>query len=169
MAVLNWGAPTIDYIKAKNGKPDTTGDTWHTFGDIVEGTTTLETSQGDKTEAKNEAGQVIDTRYKASTFSLSFELFVKKGAETKPIQDADGVIKQNYAVRLTPEDPTCQGFIFNNASVTLEETYSAEDGSRWKYTFDALKPDANTGTGATKGAMMQPYLASDSDSDSDSE
>ena len=166
MAVLNWGAPKIEYIKAKNGAPDTTGDTWHTFGDIVEGTTALETTAGDKVEAKNEAGEVIDTRQNKSTFSLSFELFKKKG-ETKPIQDDDGVITQNYAIRLTPEDPTTEGFIFPNASVSLDETYTAADGTHYKYTFNALKPSANYGTGTTKGKMMQPYLASDSDSDSE--
>ena len=162
MSVLNWGAPKIEFAVSNNGKPAADAN-WTQFGDIVKGTTTLTTSQGDKTEAKNEAGEPVDTLYQKSTFSLSFELFKKKG-DTKPIEDEDGVIKQNYAVRLTPEDPTCEGFIMYNASVTLEETWSSADGTHWKYTFDALKPATDAGT----GRMLQPYTASSSGSGSGS-
>ena len=157
MAVLNWGSPKIEFTKTTNGKPAINA-TWSLMPDIVEGTTILETTAGDKTEAKNEAGEVVDTRIAKSSYSLTFEVFKKKG-ESKPIDDVDGVIKDNYAVRVTPEDPTCEGFIFYNASVSCVESYTAADGTRWAYTFDALKPASDTGN----GQMLQPYTTEETE------
>ena len=68
------------------------------------------------------------------------------------IEDEDGVIVDNYAVRLTPEDEACEGFLIENATVSVTESWSSADGKLWKYTFDAKKP----GTGKT----LKPYTKS---------
>ena len=57
-----------------------------------------------------------------------------------PIEDEDGVVVDNYAVRLTPEDETLEGFIIEKSSVSVEKNWSSEDGETLKYTFEALKP-----------------------------
>lgn len=139
MAVLNWGKPTIEYVKYVDGKlPD--NPVWLAMPTAVEGTVTMETAEGEKKEAKEEGGAIVDSYTSKSSYTLSFELFEKKGSE-KPIEDEDGVVLDNYAFRIIPEDETNNGYIMKKTSVTSLQTYNAADGGRWKYTVSALKPD----------------------------
>lgn len=138
MAILNVGKPKIELapvdIDGNIGK-------WFTIDTPKEGTTTLETSAGDKTEYVEEGGGLVDSYQKKSKYSLKFELFGKKN-KTKPILDNNGVITQNYAIRVTPEDETCYGIFIPRCSASCEETWSAQDGLLWKYSFDGLlSPD----------------------------
>lgn len=149
MAILSWGKPKVEYTPSTGGEAGS-GATWKEMPEIVEGTATLETTEGELIEALQEGGAVVDSRRKASKYKFSFELFVKKG-DTKPIEDVDGIIAGNYSVRVTPEDPECDGFIFDNSNVSVVETWNAADGKRWKYTFDAIKPKT--------GALNKPYKA----------
>lgn len=151
MAVINWGKPTIEITKLENGVIGESAE-WTKLDTPVEGTTTLETTEGDKTEAIDEGGAVVDTRKKKNKYSLKFTLFEKKDAE-KPIEDEDGVITDEYAVRITPEDNTTPGFILKKCSVSFQYTYTAADGGRWAYTFDALVPN--------EGKMLERYMASE--------
>lgn len=147
MAVLSWGKPTVEYTKSTGGEPGAEA-TWDKMPEIVEGTAQLETTEGELVEATEEGGAVVDSRRKKNKYKFSFEVFVKKG-DSKPIDDSDGVIADNYAVRMTPEDPECEGFIFENSNVSVVETWNAADGKRWKYTFDAIKPKT--------GDLNKPY------------
>lgn len=150
MAVLNWGKPTIEVTPYIDGVlPES--PVWTKLPTPVEGTTTLETEEGDKTEAIEEGGGVVDTYRKKSKYTLSVELFEKKGEE-KPIEDEDGIVTTNYAVRLTPEDKTTNGYLLKKTTVGFSQTYNAADGGRWKYTFDALVPD-------DASAILQKYIA----------
>lgn len=146
MAILSWGKPTVEFTESVAGAPSAS---WTEMPEIVEGTSTLETTEGELIEATQEGGAVVDSRRKANKYKFSVELFVKKG-DKKPIDDVDGVIAKNYAVRVTPEDPECEGFIFDNSNVSVVETWNAADGKRWKYTFDAIKP--------ATGALNKPYV-----------
>lgn len=149
MATLNWGNPTIEIVKLVDGELPS-NPTWTKLDTPAEGTTTLETTEGEKIEALDEGGAVVDTRKKKNKYSFKFSLFEKKGA-TKPIEDEDGVITDEYAIRVTPEDPTTNGFTLPKCSVSFQHTYSVADGGRWIYTFDALSPKT--------GKMLQPYTA----------
>lgn len=149
MAVINWGKPEIEIVKLENGAIPSS-PSWTKLDTPVEGTTTLETTEGEKTEAIDEGGAVVDTRKKKNKYSLKFSLFEKKGKE-KPIEDEDGVITDEYAVRITPEDPTTPGFMLKKCSVSFQYTFSAAEGGRWAYTFDALAPD--------EGKMLERYTA----------
>lgn len=146
MSTLSWGKPKIEFAEvAANGQAPTT---WKVMPEIVTDTTKLNSEQGEKKEAIAEGGDIVDVRYSKSKYTLEFELFVKKG-DIKPIEDEDGVITGAYAVRLSPEDPACQGFCMDKASVAVLETWSSADGSRWKYTFSGLKP--------ATGKILKPY------------
>lgn len=145
MSVLGWGKPKVEYTKSVNGAP---GTDWKEFPEIVENTTTLETTEGQLVEAPEEGGDVVDSRRAKNKYKLSLELYVKKG-DTKPIEDEDGAIIDNYAVRVTPEDPECEGFVIDKANVSVVETFTSADGKRWRYTFDAIKP--------ATGKMLKPY------------
>ena len=139
MSKLSWGEPTIEFIElAADGSVPTSGD-WSSMPEIRQGTCTLETEEGERTEALDEGGDLVDVHIAKSRYTLTMEVFIQKGAD-KPIEDEDGIITKEYAVRLTPEDDKARGFIMKRCSVTLRETWNSTDGGTWVYTFTAIKP-----------------------------
>jgi hypothetical protein len=148
MAVLNWGKPKIEIaLLGADGTPGA----WTEVDTPKQDTTQLTTEKGDKKEALEEGGGVVDAKYNKSKYSLVFQLFAKKG-KTKPIMDDDGVVLGNYAVRITPEDPTATGWQMMKCNVSVVDTWSAEEGQLWEYTFDGLVPDGG-------GKILQEYTA----------
>jgi len=148
MAVLSWGKPKVEV--GLLGPADAAPTTWIVMPAIAQNTAKLNTEQGNKTEALEEGGGVIDSRTDKSKYTFELELFVKRG-DTKPINDDDGIVSGNYAVRLTPEDKETNGFIFDKTNVSVMETWSSADGGRWKYTFAGLVP--------ATGKILKPYKA----------
>lgn len=143
MAVLSWGKPKVEFAKtdASTGLgPATSG--WSAFGEIKEDSASLDVTEGELIEATEEGGGVVDARRKANKYVFVLELFVKKG-DTRPIPDTNGIIADNYAVRLTPEDPECEGFLLDKTNVTVSERWTAAEGKILRYTFNAIKPGKN--------------------------
>lgn len=140
MAVIGWGQPKI-YISPLDTQGNPTK--WTLVPTPAEGTTELATEKGDKQEAKLEGGANEDVRYSKNTYSLSFTLRMSKG-RSKLIEDEDGIISANYAVALIPEDEEVNGIMIDKAQVSVEDTWSAEEGGQWTYTFDALQPAKGT-------------------------
>lgn len=149
MAQLSWGKPTIEFGKCSaDGAVPTT---WTKLSyDPVENSTKLTPTKGEKKEAKVEGGENEAVKYAKNTYVFEFEVRAAKG-RTKPIADSDGVVDGEYAVRLTPEDPTVEGILIDRATVSVEETFDTAEGKKWKYTFDVLKP--------TSGNQVKPYTA----------
>lgn len=149
MAQLSWGKPSIEFGKCgANGAAPTT---WTKLAyDPVENSTKLTPTKGEKKEAKVEGGENEAVKYAKNTFVFEFEVRAAKG-RTKPIEDADGVVDGEYAVRLTPEDSTVEGILIDKATVSVEETFDTAEGKKWKYTFDVLKP--------AEGNQVKPYTA----------
>lgn len=141
--LITWGKPKLEIKKI-----GTTA--WIELDTPVEKSTQLKTEKGEKKEAKEEGGGVVETKYNKSKYSLVFKLFVKGDAE-KPIEDDDGVILDNYSIRLTPENNTLPGFIMDKSSVSVVETWTSEEGTMLEYTFDGLVPDA--------GKILKRYIA----------
>lgn len=136
--ILPVGKPTIFIAKCDE---DGNLEPWEQIDTPKEGTTSMETSEGDKTEYIEEGGGLVDSYQKTAKYSLSFELFPKKNVK-KPIEDRNGVILDNYAIKVIPEDHTCYAFILWRCSVSCVETYNVTDGLMWKYTFSGLvSPD----------------------------
>lgn len=146
MAVLSWGKPLIEIADTAETPTFTAVEC-----KIVENTAQLTPTKGTKKEALEAGGDVVDVRYNKNQYSFSVEFYVRKG-DSKPLEDADGLITGNKAVRLTPEDDTLEGWVMDKTIVTCEETYTDENGKRWKYTFDGLKPDS--------GNTLKPYTKS---------
>lgn len=149
--ILKWGKPLLEIIKLVDGEIPSSSPQWTTLDNPKEDTTTLETTEGDVVEANGEGGELVDAYIKASSYQLSFQLFAKRDAE-KPIEDEDGVILDEYAIRLTPEDDTLPGFMLPKCRVSVVDSYTAADGELWQYTFRALKPNT--------GKMKQEYTKS---------
>lgn len=152
MSKLSWGKPTVEFTKSENGAPGASAS-WTKFPEIKENTAKLTPTKGNKTEATEEGGDLVDARYGKNKYAFELEVFVKKG-DVRPIEDEDGLVVDNYAVRLTPEDETCEGFLMENCAVSVEESWSSADGKLLKYTFDGLKP--------TTGKICKPYTKSSS-------
>lgn len=136
MSLLGWGKCRI-FIKDL----DTPSAPWVELPTPVENTTILETTKGDKQEAKIEGGENEDVRYSKSTYALNLNIRAAKGRK-KPIADSDGIIAHNYAVAVQPEDPEAIGIMIDKAKPSVADTFSTEEGAIWEYTFDALKPDS---------------------------
>lgn len=133
MAVLGWGKPRI-LVKDL----DATGAAWEELPTPVENSTQLATTKGDKQEAKVEGGENEDVKYGKNTYALTFNIRAAKGRK-RPISDTDGVVLHNYAIAVQPEDKDVQGFVMEKSAVSVEDTFTAQDGGVWAYTFDALK------------------------------
>lgn len=134
---LSWGKPTI-----KIGKLGANGAAPTTLIDIptpVENSTKLTPTKGAKKEAKIEGGENEAVKYAANTYVFEFEIRAGKG-RAKPVEDVDGVISGEYAVKLQPEDSSVEGIIIDRSTMSMEETFDTENGKKWKYTFDVLKP-----------------------------
>lgn len=147
MAVLTWGKPKVEIAPYVAGVLPAT-PTWAELPEIKENTAKLTTAKGTKQEAKGEGGELIDARYNKNAYSFECDIFQKRG-DSKPIEDADGLIIPNYAWRLTPEDSTLQGHQMDKTSVSVEESWTSADGTMWKYTFEGLKP--------ATGNILKPY------------
>lgn len=150
MAILSWGRPLVEIKPSVNGSP-VSGAPWVALPVIKQNTAKLSITKGEKREALGEGGEVVDTRTDRNKYSFECEIFLKKG-DVRIIGDDDGVVHTNYALRLTPEDPTNEGFLLESTSVSVEESWSSEEGFILKYTFDALQP--------MRGRIMKPYQAS---------
>ena len=138
MSLLGWGKCRL-FAKDL----DTTGAKWFELPTPVENSTTLETSKGDKQEAKVEGGENEDVRYAKSTYVLNANIRAVKGRK-KPIEDSDGIVDHNYAIAVQPEDPKATGVFIPKAKPSVEDTWSTEEGGVWNYAFDALKNEGTT-------------------------
>lgn len=137
--LLSWGKPNI-YVKDL----DETGAKVRKLYVPVEDSTSCETSEGDKTEAKIEGGSIEDVMYKKSTYSLSCEIRLFTGRK-KPFDDKDGVVAHNYEVWLQPaENEKGYGLHISKASVSVTTSYTSADGIKQTIKFDALENDSTT-------------------------
>lgn len=134
---ISWGKPNIYVRKLETGKTYK----WRQLKTPVENSTELVPTKGDKKEAKIEGGGNEDVINSKNTYALSMTFRLAKG-ETKPFEDTDGVVSDEYEVMLQPEDAAAYGIHIEKARVSLEDSYNADGGIENKYTFDAIKPSS---------------------------
>lgn len=134
MSLLSWGKPTI--ITKPEG-----GSKYRKLHTPVEGSTSLDTTEGDKTEAKIEGGEIEDVRYNKSTYQLKFQIRGIKGGK-KPFSEKDGIVAGNHSFWVVPEDPACPGIQIQKAHVSVKTSFTAADGVLYDVTVDALSNDA---------------------------
>ena len=157
MSVLPWGKPKVEVCKLEDGVIPASPQ-WKEIKPIQAESTQLESAEGDELKALEEGGALIDIRRNKPTYTLTLSQYLLKGAE-QVIPDDDGLILDNYAVRVTPEDPTNDGFIMKNAMVSLARSFSSTDSYLLTWTFTALSPKDG-------GKMLQTYNASNEDLES---
>lgn len=149
MSVLSWGKCLLEHVVSEGGEPKGAGSAvWKALPTPKEGTTKVTANAGDVKEAKEEGGGLVDVRYSANTYTLEFDLYVRKG-EDRPFEDVDGIVAGEHAFRITPEDEACEGCQIDRSMVRVDESYSTEEGKMLHYVCQCLKPKA--------GKTVKPY------------
>lgn len=143
---VTWGKPLIEFGKV--GPAGANPETWDAMPTQQEGTVQLTTNAATPKELYGEGHELVARKNDKPSYELVMEVFIEDGDE-RPIETDDGIVKDNYAVRLTPEDDTLTGFIFENSQVEAEELWSSDEGTKVRYTFTALVP--------ATGAMFKTY------------
>ena len=147
MAILSWGKCKIETTPSTNGAPGESAS-WTELDIPKKDTTKLTPATGEEILAQEEGGEIVDARYGKTTYTLEFDLFVKKGKE-RPFQDSDGLVSGEHAFRVTPEDDTCEGILIERSVVRCEENYTTADGKLLHYVVKCLKPKT--------GNSIKPY------------
>lgn len=133
--ILSWGKPRI-FVK----KLDSAGESTYQYRELptpVDDSTNLETTEGDKTEAKIEGGEVEAVRYDKSTYKLTMQFRMKVGSKM-PFENSDGVVTDNYEVVLAPEHAEAFGLQMKEAHVSIKSSFTTNDGVLVDVSFDAL-------------------------------
>mgnify|MGYP003398716353 FL=1 len=152
MAILSWGKCKIETTPSTDGAPGSSAS-WTELDTPKEDTTKVTPTAGTEKTATEEGGELVDVRYGKNTYTLEFEIFVKKG-KTRPFEDNDGLISGEHAFRITPEDEDCEGCQIDRSVVRCDESFSTADGKMLKYTARCLKPKT--------GKTLKPYTKSGS-------
>lgn len=132
---LSWGKPILEVAKITNGVIGA----YTALPIPVQDSTKLTPTAGDKQEAPIEGGDLEDIFYSKNKYAAEFEIRKSKG-RVMPIGHNDGVIVDEYAFRLTPEDPSVPGWQMPRGRFHVEPSWDAKNGEKWKYVFDALIP-----------------------------
>lgn len=147
MALLSWGKCKVEYTTSTDGEP---GSTWTEIDTPKENTTKITPTAGEETIAKEEGGDIVDSRNAKTTYVLEFDLFVKKGKD-RPFSDDDGIISGEFAFRITPEDKTCKGSQIDRCTLRVEESYTTADGTLLHYVARCMRP--------ASGKTVKEYIA----------
>lgn len=133
--ILSWGKPRI-FVKAL-----IEGGVLRELPTPVDDSTNLETTEGDKTEAKIEGGEIEAVRYDKSTYKLSMQIRMKAGSKM-PFPNKDGLVNDNYEVTVAPENAEAYGFVMKEAHVSVKTSYATNNGILVDVAFDALSNQA---------------------------
>lgn len=138
MAVLTWGIGSLEHKDSVGGEPKAEG-AWDKIDIPTQDSLKVETKEGETIEAKDEAGNVVDSRTTPSSYEIIFDLFVKKDVAL-PFTDKDGIIDGEHAFRYIPEDPTCEGWQADRTTVSSSILFSTKEGAKYRYKVKVLKP-----------------------------
>lgn len=151
MSVLSWGKCKIETTPSTNVAPSTNGapgTAWKELPVPKEDTTKITPTAGTEKTATEEGGELVDVRYGKNSYTLEFDIFVKKGEE-RPFEDNDGLISGEHAFRITPEDEECEGSLIDRSVVRCDESFSTAEGKMLHYVARCLKP--------ATGKTVKPY------------
>lgn len=138
---ITWGKPKIEF--AKTVAEGTEPESFTEMPTQQEGTVILSTTVATPDELFGEGHELVARRAKRPSYVLVMDVFIAEG-DVRPIEANEGVVEDNYVVKLTPEDSTQEGFMFKSAQVDAEETWSSAEGTKVRYTFTALKPEVGS-------------------------
>lgn len=146
MKKLMWGKA----LAALARKKDTGGyDTFAKMPEMVENSMALNTTKGEKKEAKVEGGGVEAVKYSKNGYSLVADFrrgMVGSTAVAFPFDDyeVDGVVDGVWYLRVQPEDKTAGGLAVEEVIISTEDLFTSADGAIKRVTFDFIKPEPDS-------------------------
>ena len=147
MATVSWGAPTLQFIPLAAGAEAPSGSWEGVTGfieiagdDLLEGSSQLETSEGDKKTLNNERGVAVDRKQMPSAYSFKTSVIKKKGYQSK-FASVNGVVAGDWAMRLIAEDPEAVGFTFGKCVISTADGWTADQGALENLTVDGVEPN----------------------------
>jgi hypothetical protein len=131
-------------------------------GDVLlENSSQLNTTAGEKKELKNEKGVTVDSKQMPASYTFTASIIKKKSETAYPsaslFNASNGVVTQNYAMRLIAEDPMTPGFQMRLVSVTFDKSWSADQGALDVINVSGLEPNFS---GDTDKEICKDYTQS---------
>lgn len=139
MATISWGKPSaFETTPSVSGAPADNAE-WKSIETPKDGTLQINVTEGSEQTALEEGGGLVDIRFNANTYELTFTEFVKKG-KTSVFADTDGIVAGEHAFRFLPEDDSCEGRQIDCSVVRVIETFTTADGILRQYKARCKKP-----------------------------
>lgn len=150
--IMSWSECGITIGKTAAG--DVMATSLQSVGTIKDRSTTLESAEGDKLEAKATGGKTVAAEYLDGTFQLKTRiieppqsLFVTLGLG-KPGQDGEDadevtdisthIVSEDYSVKVTPKNVGATGINAPKCRLMVSPGYSEEEGHYLDLTADIL-------------------------------
>lgn len=150
--IMSWSECTIAI--GKTGASDAMAESLNSVGTIKDRSTTLESAEGDKLEAKATGGKIVAAEYLDGTFQLKTRiieppqsLFVTLGLgkSGQAAEDADEatdisthIVSEDYSVKVTPKNVGATGINAPKCRLMVSPGYSEEEGHYLDLTADIL-------------------------------
>lgn len=141
---VRWGTPLIEVCKWEGGVlAEKDLRAWVKVPTPKEGTTQLNTEEGQKKEAIVEGGDAIDAIISAPGKTITFDIYLPVGEETELdaiFPSKAGVASDFYAVRIgLVNKPEAKPTFIEKARVSFTEGGTFAEGLVRTYTIKALK------------------------------
>lgn len=147
MSTVSWGGPKLQFIPLAANAVAPTGSWSAVTGlieipadDLLENSSTLETSEGDVMELRNEFGVIVDRKQRPSSYVFTTSVIKKKGYTSK-FTSNNGIVSGDFAMRLIAEDSATPGFEFGKCNITTANAWTAEQGSLENLTVSGVEPN----------------------------
>jgi len=131
MASLSWRFGSLQKKISEGGKPKP-GEAWDNIPTPKDKTLRTSSQAGQRTEAYNEKGELVDAKQMPATEKIEFQIFVAKG-EKIPFKDKRGIVGGEHALRFIPDDPTCMGWQADRVGITVLKSSDMETGILFHY------------------------------------
>ena len=131
MGQLSWRFGSLQTKVSEGGEPKP-GVAWDNIPTPKDKTLRTSSQAGQRTEAYNEKGELVDAKQMPATEKIEFQIFVAKG-EKIPFKDKRGIVGGEHALRFIPDDPTCIGWQADRVGVTVLKSSDLETGILFQY------------------------------------
>ena len=149
MATVSWGGPTLQFVPIAAGASAPAGSWAEVEGlveikadDLLEDSSTLETTEGETKELRNEFGVVVDRKTMPSSYTFTTSIIKKKGYTPK-FTSVNGIVAGDWAMRLIAEDSATPGFEFGKCNIATANAWTADQGALENLTVNAVEPNGN--------------------------
>lgn len=149
MASTSWGAPTLQFVPLTTNAVPPTGKWDNEEGLItieadilLEGSTTLNTEEGETKKLKNARGNDVDSKKMPSSYTLETSIIRTKGSTPK-FQAVNGIVTGDYAMRLIPEDPAAIGIQFGKCNIAVNKGWDENQGLLDILTVSGVQPNGD--------------------------